>query len=38
MNAHFAGQGFSITLSENDLIFPIPQREIDLGLTQNSGY
>ena len=38
MNAHFSGQGFSITLSENDLIFPIPQREIDLGLTQNSGY
>jgi len=38
MNAHFAGQGFSITVTDNGLIFPIPQREIDLGLTQNPGY
>lgn len=38
MNAQFAQQGFSITINENDLLFPIPQREIDLGLTQNPGY
>ena len=38
MNAQFAQQGFSITINENNLLFPIPQREIDLGLTQNPGY
>ena len=38
MNAQFAQQGFSITINENDLLFPIPQREVDLGLTQNPGY
>jgi hypothetical protein len=38
MNAQFSKQGFSITINDDDLVFPIPQREIDLGLTQNSGY
>ena len=38
MNAQFAQQGFSITINESNLLFPIPQREIDLGLTQNPGY
>lgn len=38
MNAQFAQQGFSITINENNLLFPIPQREVDLGLTQNPGY
>ena len=38
MNAQFAQQGFSITINENDLLFPIPHREVDLGLTQNPGY
>ena len=38
MNAQFAQQGFSITINDNDLVFPIPQREIDIGLTQNPGY
>ena len=38
MNAQFSKQGVSITINDDDLVFPIPQREIDLGLTQNSGY
>jgi len=35
MNDHFVHEGISQVIGENDLLFPIPQREIDLGLTQN---
>jgi starch-binding outer membrane protein, SusD/RagB family len=35
MNAHFAREGIGKVISEDDLLFPIPQREVDLGLSQN---
>jgi hypothetical protein len=38
MNNQFDKQGFNITIDTHNLIFPIPQREIDLGLIQNPGY
>ncbi|WP_225309437.1 RagB/SusD family nutrient uptake outer membrane protein [Larkinella humicola] len=40
MNAHFASKGISFKMTENELLLPIPLREIDLNpaLTQNPGY
>ncbi|MFQ5603528.1 MAG: RagB/SusD family nutrient uptake outer membrane protein [bacterium] len=37
MQAHMAAEGFPQP-GVNDLLFPIPQREVDLGLQQNPGY
>lgn len=37
MQAHAAVEGFAAP-SATQLIYPIPQREVDLGLTQNPGY
>ncbi len=37
MQSHMTAEGFPQP-GANNLLFPIPQREVDLGLTQNPGY